>query len=282
MPRFDPLRAFRLLRERGAPSRLAQHLERAAVLADLLPGCGRVAGPERIAFAQPQRIDAQAIGDHVHVRFDGKLRLRRAEAAEGAVRRRIGHRRAAAGANVIAAIRAARVNHAARQHDAAQRRVGAAVEHDVDLHRREPAVLLHAGAMTHDRGMTLRRRQHVLDAVVDQLGRAARLHRHQRGVAGNHRRILLFPAEAAARFGLDDPDLLRRETEQHGQRAMDVVGTLQRPVQRDAAIFRNRDDAVRLDVELLLVTGAVLALDDQIRLGHSLVEPPLLDGDGLE
>ena len=208
----------------------------------------------------------EPFGDAVHVHFDGKLRLRRAEAAEGAVRRRVGHRRPAAGADVVAAIRAARVNHAARQHDGAQRRVGAAVEHDVDVHRGEPAVLLHAGAMAHDGGMTLRRRQHVLDAVVDQLDRTARLHRHQRGVAGNHRRVLLLSAEAAAGFGLDHSDLLRRKTEQHGQRAMDVVGTLQRAVQRDAAMLRHRDDAVRLDVELLLMTGAVLALDDDVRL----------------
>ena len=123
--------------------------------------------------------------------------------------------------------------------------------------------------------MALRRRQHVLDAVVDQLGRTPRLDRHQRGVAGDHRRVLLLAAEAAAGLGLDDAHLVRRETEQDRQRAMNVVRALQRSVQRDAAVLRNRHDAVRLDVELFLMTGAVLALDDHVRLGHYLVEGAL-------
>ena len=136
--------------------------------------------------------------------------------------------------------------------------------------------------MTNDRWMTLRRRQHVLDTVVDQLGGAAGLDRHQRGVAGDHRRVLLLAAEAAAGLGLDDAHFVRCETEQDGQRAMNVVGTLKRAIQRDATVLGHRDDAVRLDVQLFLMSGAVLALDDHVRLSQTLLEGPLVDGDRLE
>ncbi len=63
---------------------------------------------------------------------------------------------------------------------------------------------------------------------------------------------------------------------------MDVVGTLQRTVQRDATVLRHRDNAVRLDVQLLLMSGAVLALDDHVRLSQTLLEGPFVDGDRLE
>ncbi len=76
---------------------------------------------------------------------------------------------AAANADVVAAIRPRRVDDAAREHDGAQRRVCAAVHHHIDVHRREPAVALHTRAMTNDGRMTFRRRQEILDAVVDHL-----------------------------------------------------------------------------------------------------------------
>ena len=97
-----------------------------------------VVSPGRSAFISrsADRIDAERLGDAIHVRLDRELRLRRAEAAEGAVGRRVGHHRPAADAHVIAAVRARRVNHAARQHHGAQRGVGAAVHHHVDVHAR--------------------------------------------------------------------------------------------------------------------------------------------------
>ena len=98
------------------------------------------------------------------------------------------------------------MQHAARQHDGAQRRVGAAVEQDVDVHRRQAPVARHAGAMPDDSRMPLRRRQHVFDAVVDELDRPARLEGGQRGMARDHRRIFFLAAEAAAGFRLDDAD----------------------------------------------------------------------------
>ena len=97
-----------------------------------------VVSPGRSALISRMRtgIDAELVGDAIHVHFGGELRLRRAEAAKRAVRRRVGHRRPPADADVVAPVRAARVNDAARQHDRAERRVRAAVEHGVDVDRR--------------------------------------------------------------------------------------------------------------------------------------------------
>ena len=276
------------LLEIGPLHRLAQHLQRAAVLAEPLAGRGRVARPQRVDLAHAHRIEPELRGDAIHVDFGRELRLRRAEAAERAVGRRVRHRRAAADADVIAAIRPAGVNHAAREDDGAQRRVGAAVEHGVDLDRRQPAVARHAGLVADDRRMALRRRDHVLDAVVDQLHRPAGLLREQRGVPGDHRRVLFLAAEAAAGLRLHDADLVARQPEQHHQRAVHVVRALHRSVHGDPvdvvrhAVARHGDDAVRLDVELLLVPDPVLALDDDVGEREAVVDVPLLDGDRLE
>ena len=185
---------------------------------------------------------------------------------------------------MIAAIRSRRMKHAAGQDDGAERRVGAAVEEHVDVHGRQSAVSRHAGAMPDDAGMTLRRRQHVFDAVVDELDRPARLQGRERRVAGNHRRILLLAAEAAAGFRLHDAYAVVGEAEQHGQRAMDVVRALHRSVHRDAppVVGRHGNDPVGLDVELLLRADPVLAFDDLVGLGQAGVEIALVDGDRLE
>ena len=118
--------------------------------------------------------------------------------------------------------------------------------------------------------MALGRRDHVLDAVVDQLHRPARLAREQRRVPGDHRRIFFLAAEAAAGLGLHDADLVARQAEQHHQRAVHVVRALHRAVDGDAvaivrhAVAGHGDDAVGLDVELLLVPDPVLAFDDDV------------------
>ena len=74
--------------EVGALDRLAQHLQRAAVLAKPLAGRGRVARPQGVDLAHAHRIEAERLGDAVHVR----LRPRTASAA----RRTRGTRRWAA------------------------------------------------------------------------------------------------------------------------------------------------------------------------------------------
>ncbi len=108
------------LPEVRALHRLTQHRQRAAIGAKRLAGRRDVARPKCVDLADADRIELQRLGNTIHVDFGGKLRLRRAEPAERTVRRRVRHHRAAANPHVIAAIRAARVDHAARQHDGAQ------------------------------------------------------------------------------------------------------------------------------------------------------------------
>ena len=76
------------------------------------------------------------------------------------------------------------------------------------FHRSQLAVAGHAGLVANDRRMTLRRRHHVFDTVVDQLHRTPGFLREQRGVPGDHRRVFFLAAEAAAGFRLHDANLL--------------------------------------------------------------------------
>ena len=175
------------------------------------------------------------------------------------------------------------MNDAARQDDSTEGGVGAAIEDGVDVHRRQAAVARHARAMANDRRVTLGRRQHVFDAVVHKLHGPAGLPRGERRVARDHRRILLLAAEAAAGFRLHDANPIAGQPEQDRQRAVNVVRTLHRAVDGDAAAgIRHCDDAVRLDVQLFLEAGPIFALDDHVGGLEPLVEVPLLDGDLLE
>ena len=203
------------------------------------------------------------------MRLDGKLRLRRPEAAERAVRRRIRHRHPPSDSDVIAPVRPAGVEQPAREHNAAERGVGTAVQHHVDVHRQEPSVARDAGAMANDARVPLRRGQHVLDAVVDQLHRTARLPRQQCGMTRDHRRVLFLAAESAAGFGLNDADLPVRQSQRDLHGAVHVVRTLHRSVDRDARIravgIGHGNHPVRLDVKLLLEADAIFAFDNHRR-----------------
>ncbi len=98
------------------------------------------------------------------------------------------------------------------------------------------------------------------------------------------RRVLFLAAEAAARLGLDDADFFFGQVEEFHQSLVDVVGALHRAAHGDPAFgARLGDDAVGLDVELLLRARAVLALDDDhfVRVPN-LFDVPLLDEEGLE
>ena len=116
----------------------------------------------------------ERLGDAVDLHLGRELGLRRAESAERAVGRRVRGHRAAADADVRAAVRAAGVERAARQHDRRQRAVGAAVHDDLDVLRHEPAVARDAGPVADDRRVPLGRRGEVLVAVVDHPHRLAR------------------------------------------------------------------------------------------------------------
>src|SRR5205823_10699311 len=92
----------------------------------------------------------------------------------------------------------------------------------------------------------------------------------------------LLAAEAASGLRLDDAHLLRRKPQDHRKRPVNVVGALKGSVQCHAAVLGNGDDAVALDVQLLLVAAAVRALDDAVGLLEAAGDVSLLDRDSLE
>src|SRR5688572_12923095 len=63
---------------------------------------------------------------------------------------------------------------------------------------------------------------------------------------------------------------------------MDVEWTLQRAVHRDAAILGHGDHAVRLDVQLLLVSRSVFAFNDDVGAVESRADVALHDAEILE
>ena len=92
----------------------------------------------------------------------------------------------------------------------------------------------------------------------------------------------LLPAEPAAGLGLHHTHVLDRVTQENEERAMDVVRALNRAVDRHAAVLGHGDDALRLDVDVLLVTGPVRSLDHVGGGGETRVEIALLDEDVFE
>ena len=152
--------------------------------------------------------------DAVHLQLEREDRLRRAEAAEGAVRRGVGRDRLRADPDVRTVVGTGGVNRPARQHDRRQRAVRAAVDDELDVHRQQPAVGVDRRAMPRSRRMPLGRGDHVLEPVVDHLHGPAGLPREQRGVTGEDRRVFLLAAESAAGLHLHDANALGRQVEQ--------------------------------------------------------------------
>ena len=238
-----------------------------------LAGRGRVARDVDVASADVQGRDPELLGDPVEVRLGRELGLRRPEAAERAVGRRVGPGRPRPDPDVRAAIRTTRVERAARQHDRRERAVRAAVHHDLDVLGDEHALAGDAGAVADDRRVALGRRRDVLVAVVDHADRLLGLAREQRRVEPDDRGELLLAAEPAAGLGLDDARRVVVETQAALERAVQVVRALERARDGDAAaVGRLGDHRVVLDVQLLLVADPVLALEDDVGARHRGVD----------
>ena len=96
------------------------------------------------------------------------------------------------------------------------------------------------------------------------------------------RRVLFLAAESAAGLGLNHPHAVGRQLQRDRERTMHVVRTLQRPVHGHPALVRHGDDAIGLDVQLLLMPGSILALDDDGGVGQASLDRALGDRDRLE
>src|SRR3954451_1020509 len=116
--------------------------------------------------------------------------------------------------------------------------------------------------------MSLGRGDHVFDAVVDDLDRPTGLVREQRRVPGDHRRVFLLPAETATGLCLHNAD--RRAGAKQAFECFDrIEWTLHRAEYRDAVILRNGDDAVWLDVDVLLMSRSIRSFHDNVGRGES-------------
>ncbi len=148
-------------------------------------------------------------------------------------------RRPGADAHVRAAVRAARVERAAGQHDGGQRAVRAAVHDDLDVLGDERAVAPDAGPVADDGRVALGRGRDVLVAVVDHAHRPLGLAGEQGRMQADDVGELLLAAEAATGLGLDDPrGPVIDETQAALERAVQVVRALQRARDRDPAALR--------------------------------------------
>ena len=86
--------------------------------------------------------------------------------------------------------------------------------------------------------MALGGRGDVLVAVVDHPDRPATGTGQERGVEGQDRGVLLLAPEAAAGLGLDHLGLRIAQEERAAERLVDVVGALERAVDRHSAVVR--------------------------------------------
>ena len=200
----------------------------------------------------------------VHLPLAGERGLRHAEAAEGPVGRSVRGHGAAADARVRDAVGAGRVQHAARQHDRAERRVGAGVQHQVDVDGQQPAVPVEGRAVARARRVPLGRAGDVLAPLVDHRHRMPATQGQHGGLQGQDGRVVLLAAEGAAGGRLAHHDAVAVQAQGALHRVVDVVGTLQRAEDLDAAVGARRgDDALGLEVHVLLVAGEIGALDDR-------------------
>ena len=133
--------------------------------------------------------------------------------------------------------------------------------------------------MASSSGMALGGSGHVFGAVVADLDGMAGLHGEQRGVAANDGGEVFLAAEGSAGFGLDDAALFCGQIEDQFEGVDEIVGALHGAadeIRVDPSACGLGDDAVVLDVELLLRAGAILAFYDEVGCLPDLIGNGLL------
>jgi hypothetical protein len=133
---------------------------------DHLAGRRPVAVAERVAQAELEPVDAGGVGQLVVEGLDGRGRLRHAEAAKRTGHRVVGVDRPGARMDRRHAVGAGRVNRHPVGHGRTPARIGAGVEHRVEVERRQPAFAVASGADLDPCGMAFGRRRHRFLAAV--------------------------------------------------------------------------------------------------------------------
>ncbi len=210
------------------------------------------------------------VGDDVHLRFDGEVRLRSRRRAERAEVRLVGVDREALEQQVRDPVRAGQHQRGHRGHARPRAREGAGVEPETALARQDPAVAADPGLQLDDRRLPrIRGRQLVLARGHDLHGAS--------GLAGQQRGEVLdadaeLAAEAAADARHDDAHARGRQLQDLGQRALDLEGQLGVGPHGDLArAVPLRDGGPGLGVPLVHAPRGEAVLEDAI----GLLEPPL-------
>jgi hypothetical protein len=144
------------------------------------------------------------------------------------------------------------------------------------------ALAVAAGRDRHLAGVAFRRRLDVLLPVVDHLHGPAAFLREQERVKREKRGVLLLPAESAARDGLCHVHVRVVQAEGALDTLVDVERALQRAHEVGPAPVPEGEHPLRLDVELLLVMGAIGSGETNGALGDGLRRVALRDPVGGE
>ncbi len=241
---------------------------------DHLPGGDVVALGQPVPHPDLRGVDADRLGEPVHLRLVAERGLHRPEPAHRAARRVVGVGAVAVdrdvGDDVRPGAQRGRVGDDGRRAGG----VGAAVEHDLRAHVEQPAVVVGAVLVAHPRRVAVHVPEERLLAGVDHLHRPAGAQR-QHARVHVHRQVLA-PAEGAADAGQRDPDERLVEAQRVGDLAAVDVQPLGGDVEVDAAVRRGHGEAgLRAEEGLVLHADLVLAGDDDGRRAGRVAAPDL-------
>src|SRR5262249_35405649 len=136
--------------------------------------------------------------------------------------------------------------------------------------------------MNDDTRVSLGCGSNVFGTIVDDFHRPLGFLCKQCGVSSNHRWIFFLAAKPTASCGLNHHGLPIGKIEKLFYGFMDVIRALHRAHHGHRAVTRDRDHALRLDIELLLMGYAVLSFDNSVSGCESLINVSPADQEALE
>jgi len=254
-PAVGPADGRRRLHEALLQADAVEHLSRRALVALV----------DDVLQTELERIERERVGDDVHLRLDGEVRLRARRGPERAAVRLVG----VDGESLEAEVRdpvGAREDEGGDRRDARARPgEGAGVEPDPTRLGGDAPVLRDAGPELHDGALTRIGRRQLLLARRDDLHRPAALPGEEGGDVLDADPQLA--AEAAPDARHHHADLRGRDPEDLGERVLDLERELGvRPYRDLAGAVPRRHRRARLRVALMHHPGAEPVLEDAVGL----------------
>ena len=268
--------ADRLVGERQRLGLAQATLDRRHV-AQHLPGDQPIAGADRVADTDLDRVEPARLGQQVELRLVGEAGLHDTEPAHRPARQVVGADRPPLDDRVRAAVRPLGVRDRVEQHRRRGRRVGAAVEHEAGLDLDDLAVGRGVVAHPDRRRMAVDVTEEALRPRVVHAHRSPEPQRQQAGV--DLERDVLAGAERPADAGQHEPHLLLGQTEAGRDLLAVLVQPLGGDVQLDAvaAVVGDRQRRLEPEERLVLHADLVGALDDDVAGDRRVAaEDPLL------